>query len=184
MAKKESTTAEALAEDLARLRGLHGELKSGITSMEQEVALLEERDIEAARRTFRGEDLKKERTKLQEILAAKRAALDVARRDLGILEAEFHRVEQEHAAAQRQADEEMVARLIREIDAEAAALAAELREAATALGARLQGTEGKYQRVLDLWEDLGRGEYLGSRPVRQLRHLLDQIVAGLREGTR
>ena len=42
----------------------------------------------------------------------------------------------------------------------------------------------QYQRALDLWEDLGRGEYLGSRPVRQLRHLVDQVLTGLREGAR
>lgn len=183
MGKKEST-AEALAHDLARLRGLHEELKSGITSIEREVALLEERDMECARRGFRGEDVRKERGKIQETLAAKRAALDVARRDLGILEAELARVEVDHTAAQRQADEEMVARLIREIDAEAATLAAEFREAAAALGARLQGTEVKHQHVLEIWEDLGRGEYLGSRLVRQLRHLVDQALTGLREGTR
>lgn len=177
MAKKES--AEALAQDLQRLTGLHDELKSGIASIEREVALLEERDMECARRTFRGEDLRKERTKLQETRTAKLAALDVARRDLAILEAELARVEAEHARAARAAEEAAVPRLATALEAATAALTGTIREALQEPAARLQQLEVRHADLGRRWEALYDRDYTGGSGLTRLGHAVRALQATL-----
>ena len=187
MMAKQASTVEGLVQDLQRLKGLHEEAKGRITGLEREVALLEERDRELARRGFQGEAVGKERAKLHETLDAKGRELKRETQDLGILEQELQRVEAEHQVAQRQADEACAEAGAQRRQAGLVVVAREIREALAGVVSRLEELFAEHQDERQLRNRLnGSFECPGEKDLERLRYLIQELLNGARaieEGT-
>lgn len=179
MAKTQEATAEGLAQDLQRLRGLHAEKVERIGALEGEVRLAEARDAELARKEFAGEDHRKERVKVDELrtLRGRERARELA--DLALLAGELQRVEADLTVAERQAQVARHAAGGLELRAGTAALAAELREILSPLLPKLSALEALHEEVRHLEANLYKTEFLGGQALVRLRHSVDGVLHGI-----